>query len=106
MLNQEKERLDDASQSSDDTYEAALQYPRVVSDLNRKGEAQHKMGTHSPKTSQILQAQHQIWYGKGPQFLREDDNESCQPSQSSEDPNGAPLQYPRVVADLGKSNKD
>ena len=51
MPDQGKERLEDVSQSSDDTDEAALQYPRVVSDLNRKGEAKHKMGKHSPKTS-------------------------------------------------------
>ena len=76
MPDQEKERLDDASQSSDDTDEAALQYPRVVSDLNRKGEANHKMGMHSPKTSQILQAQHEIWRSESPKILHEEDNES------------------------------
>ena len=50
--------------------------------------------------------QHEIWHGESPQILRQEDNESYQPSQSSENPTGAPLQYPRVIADLSKRKKD
>ena len=57
--------LDVYSQSSDPS--AALQYPNVVSDLNRKQDIQqvkNKKGMHSPKTAQILQAQQEIMHGK------------------------------------------
>ena len=52
--------------SSYDPNGAPLQYPNVVSDLDKRHRDQHQaamMEAHSPKTAQILKAQQQIRNG-------------------------------------------